>query len=250
MNTLTGTGAQGDLPVAHPSKADDIHQPNEKTATEDLVATRVGIQFPEALTYERWQHTGRQIARVVDSSAWCTGDWIIYGESKYADRYRRAIEMAGLDYQTVRNYVWVARRFAFSRRRENLSFQHHAEVASLPPAEQDRWLDRAERESWSRNQLRARLKNSRANKGSDESSRVALPRISANAERVRHWRAAADEADLDLKNWIVAVLDAAAFRELRNEPNAGTRGNPDQPARGPRIPPGRQGAYAGHRPRQ
>jgi hypothetical protein len=31
--------------------------------------------------------------------------------------------------------------FEFSRRRENLSFQHHAEAAALPPDEADTLLD-------------------------------------------------------------------------------------------------------------
>ena len=41
-----------------------------------------------------------------------------------------------LDYQTLRNYAWVARRFAMSRRRDTLSFGHHAEVPALPEPEQ------------------------------------------------------------------------------------------------------------------
>jgi putative SOS response-associated peptidase YedK len=40
-----------------------------------------------------------------------------------------------------------------SRRREVLSWSHHREVAALPPAEQDEWLDRAEAEKWDRNDL-------------------------------------------------------------------------------------------------
>ena len=45
---------------------------------------------------------------------------------------------------------WVAHKFEISRRRENLSFSHHAEVTALEPAEQDDWLDRAEAEKWAR----------------------------------------------------------------------------------------------------
>ncbi len=32
--------------------------------------------------------------------------------------------------------AWVARRFPVSRRRDTVSFQHHAEVAALPEPEQ------------------------------------------------------------------------------------------------------------------
>lgn len=35
----------------------------------------------------------------------------MYGQAAYTGRYRDAIEQASLDYQTLRNYAWVARRF-------------------------------------------------------------------------------------------------------------------------------------------
>src|SRR5439155_4630154 len=49
-----------------------------------------------------------------------------------------------------------------SRRRENLSWSSHREVASLEAREQDRWLDRAERgdgpdQPWRRARLREAL---------------------------------------------------------------------------------------------
>src|SRR4030042_3269726 len=42
-----------------------------------------------------------------------------------------------------RNAAWVASRIESSRRREDLGWSCHAEVAPLEPADQDRWLDRA-----------------------------------------------------------------------------------------------------------
>lgn len=62
---------------------------------------------------------------------------------KYGRRCRGAIAVTGLDYQTLRNYAVVARRFDLSRRRDSLSCQHHAEVCALSDSEQDRWLDLA-----------------------------------------------------------------------------------------------------------
>jgi hypothetical protein len=41
------------------------------------------------------------------------------------------------------NMVYVATRFEVSRRRENLSWSHHAELAPLDVEEQEGWLDRA-----------------------------------------------------------------------------------------------------------
>lgn len=78
--------------------------------------TRVGLQIPAAVSYDTWESAGRRISAVANSSAWCLGDWLVYGQWRYTDRYRRAVDAVGLDYQTLRNYAWVARRFEVSRR--------------------------------------------------------------------------------------------------------------------------------------
>ena len=39
--------------------------------------------------------------------------------------------------------VYVASKIEPGRRREQLSWSHHAELAALEPADQDRWLDQA-----------------------------------------------------------------------------------------------------------
>ncbi len=126
----------------------------------DLVVPRMGLQFPRQMSYESWLRIGGKLSSVANSSAWCLGDWVAYGEVAYDGRYRDAIERTSLDYQTLRNYAWVARRFALSRRRDKLSFGHHAEVAALPEVEQDFWLRKAEEASWSRNQLRREVRAS------------------------------------------------------------------------------------------
>ena len=108
-----------------------------------------------------WRNLGRQIFVISDSSAWWLGDWLIYGQSEYPDRYKHAIAETNLDYQTLRNYAWVARRFVPGRRREKVSFQHHAEVASFPEDEQDALLTLVELHGWSRNELRRQIQRRR-----------------------------------------------------------------------------------------
>lgn len=73
---------------------------------------------------------------------------------------KAAVEQTALVYQTLRNYAWVARRFPVSRRRDSLSFGHHAETAALPEPEQDFWLRKAAEQHWSRNQLRREIRAS------------------------------------------------------------------------------------------
>lgn len=177
---------------------------------DEVLATRLGLRFAGSLTFEGWERAGAEISRIVSSSAWCLGDWIVVGQSRFTDRYKQVIEAFGLDYQTIRNYAWVARRFELSRRRDTLSFQHHAEVAAFPPAEQDRWLDRAERLAWSRNRLRQEIRNHRGAGRGDGAKASALPRIVVTQERIARWRATAELMKMSLESWIIVNLDSAA----------------------------------------
>jgi N6-adenosine-specific RNA methylase IME4 len=45
-----------------------------------------------------------------------------------------------------------------SRRRDNLSWSHHQEVAKLDAADQDAWLDRTALEAWTQKELRRQLR--------------------------------------------------------------------------------------------
>jgi hypothetical protein len=169
--------------------------------------TRVGLQLSDGLSFEGWRALGRRIGGVADASTWWLADWAAYGESRYGQKYGRAIAVTGFDDQTLRNYVWVARRFELSRRRDSLSFAHHAEVAALRAEEQDAWLDRAEASGWSRNELRARL---RAESPDRKPTRVEHVRLSVDSRRAERWRKAAGASGLELSDWLVTVADDAA----------------------------------------
>jgi hypothetical protein len=178
--------------------------------TNQVLATRIGLRFAGTLSFEGWERAGEHISRIISSSAWCLGDWIVVGQSRFTDRYKQVVETVGLDYQTVRNYAWVARRFELSRRRDTLSFQHHAEVASMPPDEQDYWLDRAEAGNWSRNRLRQEIKSSRNHAKDNGAHGSVLPRIVVTQERIARWRATAEQMKMSLESWIITELDSAA----------------------------------------
>ncbi|WP_310723174.1 MULTISPECIES: LmbU family transcriptional regulator [unclassified Streptomyces] len=196
-----------ELPAVRP------RQTTPDDAARGVFVTRVGLQIPAAVSYDTWKSAGRRISAVANSSAWCLGDWLIYGQWRYTDRYRRAVDAVGLDYQTLRNYAWVARRFEVSRRRDSLSFHHHAEVASLPPHEQDYWLNRAEELGWSRNQLRANVRAARETEPS-ATRKTASVGIQLTPERIARYRAAAERSDSSLETWMVDRLDLAANNAL------------------------------------
>jgi hypothetical protein len=176
-----------------------------------------GLQIAAGVDFDDWLVMGRRITGISNAVAWCLGDWLVYGERSFPTRYKTALAATSLDYQTLRNYAWVARRFALSRRRDSLSFQHHAEVASLPEPDQDLWLLRAERSQWSRNELRRRLGAARRlsdGRASDEAVKVS---VEVTRTRERRWREAASAAQLTLAEWIATAVDAAADAALTGE---------------------------------
>jgi len=110
------------------------------------------------LDVSEWASVGRRIGVVGRSVQWLLGDWITYGNAKFGERYSRASKITGYDTQTLMNMVYVASRFATSRRREMLSWSHHETLAALEPEDQDHWLDEAELHHWSVSDLRTMLR--------------------------------------------------------------------------------------------
>lgn len=184
-----------------------------------ILTTRTGLQIPTGMNFDDWERAGRQLSGILDSSSWWLGDWLVYGKDHYTDRYQRGIRAAGLRYQTLRNYAWVSRRFEFGRRRPALSFQHHAELASLPVGAQEVWLDRAERMKWSTKQLRTALRAAREAEAGGDRRTEATQRLAVPGDRLTWWHRAAAQSGIELEQWVLATLDNAAERVLR-EPGA------------------------------
>nr|AGZ15454.1 putative regulator [Streptomyces sp. MK498-98F14] len=197
-----------------------------------------GMVFPPNLSERSWERIGFGLRELTNSSAWWLADWLIFGETTYGlRRYREAIDRTGLDYQTLRNYAWVARRFEHHRRRDSLSFAHHAEVTRLSPAEQDYWLREAEQRKWSRNELRRVVRAGLAEQGhhgeppanggnrprqarrpaestaADRRRRqVTTLTIELDAGQLEHYSKVAAAHGLSVDKWVTRVLDAAERR--------------------------------------
>jgi hypothetical protein len=178
-------------------------------ADPSVQARRTTLHLPERLPVTEWKRIGEQICLISNASSWWLGDWLVYGQDKYPDRYRIAISEASLDYQTLRNYAWVARKFPVSRRRDTLSFQHHLEVAALQTADQDIWLERAARFKWSKAELRRQIRTGRDGSPIPAGDTTALS-VSIGSEQKQRWQEAADAARCSLAEWVIQVADAAA----------------------------------------
>jgi hypothetical protein len=168
------------------------------------------------MSFQQWTAVGRRLACVSSASSWALGDWLLFGQRTFGHRYRRALASTNLDYQTLRNYAWVAGRFPPARRRDALSFQHHAEVASLPEPVQDLWLARAEAGCWSRNELRRQMRPHRRPAHTVARPRTRLVTVALTLEDEERWQRAAASTHTPLLEWLHAVADAAADATLQS----------------------------------
>ncbi len=120
--------------------------------------TATSMIFRKAPSYEEWAMMGQQLQIIQRCSPWWIGDWLLGGEALFGDKYLQAIEFTGNELQTLRNKQWVCHKIPPERRRAGLSFSLHAEVAGLPPEEQERWLDIAEQQYLTCSELRASIR--------------------------------------------------------------------------------------------
>jgi hypothetical protein len=177
-----------------------------------VTSMRTGMHLDPLMPLDCWKALGAKIAIYADATSWWLGDWLAFGQMKYGRRYKEGIALTGLEYQTLRNYAVVARRFELSRRRDNLSFQHHAEVCALPDDDQEFWLDTSAEYRWSKAELRRRLRA--AATAHVPTGRPGALRLVLEPRREDRWREAARKSDSDLHSWIVRMLDEAATAAL------------------------------------
>jgi len=118
--------------------------------------TRTSLILSAGLTFDDYQHLAHTLTLLEGACAWWWGDLLTQAEAALGEQYAQLVEEKAA--RTLSNYAWVASKFPPARRREALSWSHHAEVAKLDPPDQDRWLEQAEAEGWTRAKLRAQVR--------------------------------------------------------------------------------------------
>jgi hypothetical protein len=110
------------------------------------------------LAESEWLATGGRLGSIGRGSQWWLGDWVRHGANRWGDRFTEAARATGYDRATLRMMAWIASQIDASRRNENLTWDHHVQVASLEPAEQEYWLKRAEEERFTVADLKLELR--------------------------------------------------------------------------------------------
>jgi predicted RNA-binding Zn-ribbon protein involved in translation (DUF1610 family) len=143
------------------------------TAKHGQVSTTAWLPSSE-LGYRDWRVEGRRIGVIGRGSDWWIGDWLLYGTAKWGERYSEAAKLTGYDPKTLRNMRYVSSRFDVSLRRDDLTWSHHALLASLERDAQAYWLQRASEDRLSVADLRLELRAEQH--GASEGARQLTPR--------------------------------------------------------------------------
>lgn len=121
--------------------------------------TETGLTLNRNTAFEQWEDIIFQLARMEKATQWWIGDALNFGEQVYGEMYASAISPSQA--RTWRQYKWVANAIELSRRRDNVDWSTHVEIASLEPCEQDKLLDVAEELNLSTIAMRAEVKKYR-----------------------------------------------------------------------------------------
>ncbi|MFC4374170.1 hypothetical protein ACFO5K_08625 [Nocardia halotolerans] len=171
-----------------------------------------------AIHCEEWLRHGEKLGTIGRAAAWWIGDWVNFGNVKFGEKYSRAARITGYDVQSLMNMAYVASRFSTGRRRERLSWSHHAEVAALPEADQDRWLRHADESKLSVRGLREALRTERrkaAARSRDGDSAIVSPADPADQD-VPDPKPTCPNCGFHLKDSETGVLEAGHGPELRS----------------------------------
>lgn len=132
-----------------------------------MTTAAAGYYLPTCLDFEELetQHGGeltldeaRDVARALGAMArghqWWIGDLLVHSEERFGEEFAQLEAELELEPRTVANYRWVAGSVKASRRREALSWSHHAEVGRLTATQQKKALERAEKDGMTVRELR------------------------------------------------------------------------------------------------
>lgn len=123
--------------------------------------TTTGLIVTGQPNFETWENVGLELKYIEAAVHWWIGDWLNYGETRWGEDFAQVLDELDYSDRTLATDKYVAKAIPPSRRRDNLSFSHHREVAPLPPDRQDKVLALADEKRLNTRQVREIVKAER-----------------------------------------------------------------------------------------
>lgn len=150
----------------NPSAIERTEQPVRELQAFPWRLTATGLSLPEDTPLPACLEMAAALDVMEGAVQWWRGDlWLFmdrpYGEFASQAAHDELKDSTGTAYSTWMHCSTVASAFQFCRRRQNLTWKHHAEVAKLDDSLADQWLDAAEQGDrngrWSAARLRREI---------------------------------------------------------------------------------------------
>jgi len=132
--------------------------------------TPTTLKFKREVSEEEWRKVFNCLVLLDKCVHFWIGDCLAYKKQKWG-MYDKLEDETGFDKQTLKNDKWVAQQIKPSCRQDDLSFQHHIEVASLKPEQQEKFLEKASKEKLTVKKLREEIRKNQAN-----NRKIAVPK--------------------------------------------------------------------------
>ena len=126
--------------------------------TGAITPSHLDLSSRPDLSLETCMSLAALFGQVNTSSRWYIADLLEYVEMRYGEYVAQVAEATKLAPQTIENILSIGRRVPPERRVDGVTFSVHAEVASLEPQDQRRWLKVAKDENLTKMELRGKIK--------------------------------------------------------------------------------------------
>ncbi len=132
----------------------------EPFAPEGVKMTATGLIITDPnMPYEQAETIGHVLGRAHMSVRFAIGDWLLFIEAVYPEKWSQLAEVLAISERTCRDYMRVSQRVPHSIRRPEVEWSAHRAVAALPPPAQKEWLKKVEVEKMPHHALRDALRN-------------------------------------------------------------------------------------------
>ncbi len=136
----------------------------------DAKITSTSLRLPPGIKFGEWDKIGKHLKTVGTAVQFWIGDWLNYGEAEFGEMYSQALDATGYDIKTLQNMKYVAVKVDSSRRREDVDWSSHAEVAGLDGDQQDKVLEKAAKEGLSKLGVRTEVAKLKSGRNTEETS--------------------------------------------------------------------------------
>lgn len=112
------------------------------------------LNLPDDISWDKFTQVLDELGAANQKLQWLIGDALLFCEGKWAHKIEDAKQRTGLSSSTLAQYVLVSRAFPTSDRSLNLGWSLHLEAMRASPDDRHRLLKDAEKNGWSRRDIR------------------------------------------------------------------------------------------------